>query len=265
MRGYFYKPLRFYTHQFSKKYYLDFSPKSEYFDFDKNNLPKVNYNGEWVIFPVTVMNYFLGVNDTEELSEKHICILNSYIKQNTENNIFLLKHNFFEKNFKQKPIWYSSLPHSILFSLLCRLDDKLLSLLEFGLDFYFNSIFNNEIYNKGIFLEYPKALSQPQNGQMFGLFAYLDGFYKKLVDKSNLEFHIDRSYQLAKKQSYFFGWTKYNNEKIASPFYHNLHINQYKVLMHYDKRFSWLYYKAIFGKIFFPVAIFIKIIQKIAH
>ena len=240
MRGYFYKNLPFRTSIFQRRYYLDFSAKSKYFLFDKKGIPLVIYNKSKVVFPVTVINYFMGLLDSNNLSKIDLINLNRYLDQNIDNeNNFIFKHEFDEKNWGNKSIWYSNLPHAMLFSFLSRLTSNELSNFSYDLEFYFKSLFHNEIYKKGIFIEYPSGKS--------------------------LKFHIDESFILAKDQITPFGWTKYNNDRLASPFYHFLHINQYRVCKDFDLRFKKLYFTALLATIWYPLIIIYKITEKVIN
>lgn len=263
MFGYFYKKLKYRTSNFENKYYLNFKPKINYKYLNEENLPINFYNGDWIIFPITIMNYYLGHLDNESLG-KYLPDLISYFRKNInkEGNL-LFKHNFNEKNWGNKSIWYSNLPHAIFFSIICRIPNS--EIIKFKLDktFIFNSLFQNEIYNNGIFIEYPSIESQPQNGQLFGLFAVFDAFNLNMINKEFLNFHLNSTFNLVSNQFTILGWTKYNNDRIASPFYHFLHINQYKVCIKYDKRFLKFYFKAILGSIFYPLILVYKIIEKL--
>jgi len=266
LRGYFYKNLPFRTSIFQRRYYLDFSAKSKYFLFDKKGIPLVIYNKSKVVFPVTVINYFMGLLDSNNLSKIDLINLNRYLDQNIDNeNNFIFKHEFDEKNWGNKSIWYSNLPHAMLFSFLSRLTSNELSNFSYDLEFYFKSLFHNEIYKKGIFIEYPSTNSQPQNGQLFGLFAVVDAYNKKLISGKSLKFYIDESFILAKDQITPFGWTKYNNDRLASPFYHFLHINQYRVCKDFDLRFKKLYFTALLATIWYPLIIIYKITEKVIN
>lgn len=97
MRGYFYKRLNFRTNVFGEKYYLDFTPKANYYFFDKNGIPLVSYNNNNIYFPVTVINYFIGMLDSNKFTINELKILASFIKQHLNKDGFLLRHDFEEK------------------------------------------------------------------------------------------------------------------------------------------------------------------------
>tara|TARA_Y100001958_G_scaffold159888_1_gene163974 strand:+ start:12409 stop:13227 length:819 start_codon:yes stop_codon:yes gene_type:complete len=261
-RGYFYQRLVYRTHFSKKKYFLNFKGKANYKKFNKYGIPIVSYNGNNILFPISILNYFLGKIDSDSFNNKDIEILNYYIKNYMSNNNLFI-HDFFEKNWKNKPIWYSSLPQSIFFSILIRLDNKKLNKIKISLKKAFNSIFHKKVYSNGIFLEYPNIRSQPQNGQMFGMFALIDAYKISYIDKKNFIFHLNKTYQLSNNQMTWYGWTKYNDYRLSSPFYHLLHIDMYKVLSKYDNRFLKLIKRAKFGWLFYIPVILFKIYEKI--
>lgn len=266
MRGYFYKNLPYRTSIFKRKYYLNFFEKSKYFKFDKNGIPIVYYNGRDIDFPVTVINYYIGLLDCDKLSLSNLSDLNTYLNKHIgEQNKFLFNHDFDEMNWGNKAIWFSNLPHAMLFSFLCRLNPNELNVFSNNLMFYFDSIFQKEIYEDGIFIEYPCINSQPQNGQLFGLFAMFDAFNVNMLSKEKLDLHINKSLLLAQSQMTFLGWTKYNGNRLASPFYHFLHLNQYRVCENYDSRFRKLYLRALIGIIWYPIVVIFKITKKVIN
>lgn len=266
MRGYFYKRLNFRTNVFGEKYYLDFTPKANYYFFDKNGIPLVSYNNNNIYFPVTVINYFIGMLDSNKFTINELKILASFIKQHLNKDGFLLRHDFEEKNWNNKPIWYSNLPHAMLFSLLIRINIRIdiEKYLGKDLNFFYNSLFSKKIFDKEnfIFVEYPSISSQPLNGQMFGLFAVYDAYQNQLEVKVNFVKAINSTLILLKKQITFFGWTMYNENRLASPFYHFLHISQFKVCEKIDSRFAKYRYKAQFALIFYPFVIIYKLYKK---
>jgi hypothetical protein len=264
IRGYFYQRLKFRTSKYLKNYYLDFSGKSNYDFFDEYDLPVVNYHGQVITFPVTTINYFLGTLDSNCWSNYHTNKLNEFLKVNSSEN-GLLAHDFDERNWGNKRIWFSSLPQSMLFSLICRLESLNLSGCVLSKEKAFSLMLRSEIYNEKIFYEYPAIKSQPQNGQLFGCLAILDAYHNNLIDKKFLIGILNASYNLCRSQQSFWGWTLYNNNKLASPFYHFLHIDLYKVVEFYDKRFFLLRIIAQFAIIFYPFAVAIKLYEKIKY
>lgn len=268
MRGYFYKNLYFRTDILSSKYYLNFSPKAKYYLFNKNGIPIVKYNKKLIVFPITIFNYFLGLVDSNSFKKSHFQTLKKYINNQYSNGKFLIKHEFDELNFGNKSIWYSNLPHSILFSLMVRINLSDVFIGEYAqkLKFFYDSIFQKEIFNKKstIFIEYPSIKNQPLNGQIFGLFAVYDAVQMGLEkDKLFFEKIINSTLKLTKKCTTLYGWSKYNSDRISSPFYHFLHISQLRVCEKLDKRFRVYRIKYQIAIIFLPFVLIIKVLQKI--
>ncbi|MDA7805100.1 D-glucuronyl C5-epimerase family protein [Schleiferiaceae bacterium] len=265
MRGYFYKRLKFRTAKFGVKYYLDFSPKADYYLFDDRGLPMVRYGAELIDFPVTVINFYLGKLDDGKFEPKDLVKISEYVDKHTVDGEFLFCHDFEEKNWKNEPIWFSNLPHAMLFSLLVRvgLNYDIGEYFNRELAYFYNSLFKAEIFDKEnwIFLEYPSIQSQPLNGQLFGLFAVYDAYQNDMEIEQNYLRAVNASLQLLKDQITFFGWTKYNEYRLASPFYHFLHISQLKVCEKLDSRFLTYRLRAQIAVIFYPFVVVYKIIK----
>lgn len=269
MRGYFYKRLKFQRNTFSKKkYYLNFTPKAKYFLFDKSGLPINIYSGKEIYFPITIINYYMSLIDTNNFDSNKWNLFFDYIKLNIKNNQFLFKHYFFEKNWKNEPIWFSNLPHAILVSILFRIKDKFDIKKKCGKDisFFYDSLYQDEIFDKltNIFVEYPSIKSQPINGQIFGLFAVYDAYQNNYENYEKLRLITDSTLKLINSQITFFGWTMYNEYRVASPFYHILHIDQLKVCVKIDERFKKYYIRAKIAIIFYPFIVIYKIIERIS-
>lgn len=261
LRGYFYQRLPFRTAGLIEKYYLKFNGKAKYQNFDQYGVPIVIYHGKRIYFPVTIANYFLGKIDSCNFNREDYSLVLRYLEESTEEN-GLIRHDFDEKTFGNDKVWYSHLAQSMFYSLLVRMElsgfpvsPKILSLFE-------NSLFENAIYRDGIFVEYPKVEDQPQNGQMYGIFALLDMYHLNKISLEFLNFHLQKTYSLAVSLIHPLGWTYYSKFRISSPFYHRLHLDMYRVLIEYDKRFRILYIRGLFGFLFYPYFLIIKIGQK---
>ena len=199
LRGYFYQRLRFRTPYFGPKYYLDFTGKSDYKFLDKDGLPKVNYHGDIIEFPVTTLNFFLGILDKGIWIKSHTQKLELFISRNLSDN-GLISHNFDERNWGNNAMWYSSLAQSMLFSLLCRLNHNGIHLSNCSLQKALLAMLDRNVYREGIFLEYPAVDSQPQNGQMFGCFAMLDAREQGLITKEEMKQSIGKTFELCSIQ-----------------------------------------------------------------
>jgi hypothetical protein len=261
LRGYFYQRLPFRTSKLGDKYYLKFNGKAHYKVFDDAGIPLVKYHGKMIYFPVTIANYFLGKLDSGVFNELDSNNIYNYLEEFTDSN-GLIRHNFDEINFGNRKVWYSHLAQSMFYSLLIRMELagfqvslKYLVLLQ-------DSLFHRDIYRKGVFVEYPTVENQPQNGQMFAMFALLDMYHLKKIPEEVLEFHMHKSYDLALSLIHPLGWTYYSKFRLSSPFYHRLHLDMYRVLFEYDNRFKTLYYRGLLGFLFYPYFLTKKIIEK---
>lgn len=264
LRGYFYQRLPYRTAFFTKNYYLKFSGKANYKILDDTGIPLVVYHGKIIYFPVTIANYFLGKIENGSFNRADSENILNYL-QSSIGHEGLIRHNFDERNFGNRKVWYSHLAQSMFYSLLVRMEllgfqvpSNHLSLLE-------DSLFQQHIYRRGIFVEYPAVEDQPQNGQMFGMFALLDMYHLKRIPEEVLKFHMQISYDLALSLIHPLGWTYYSKGRVSSPFYHRLHLDMYRVLLEYDIRFKWLYLRGLFGFMFYPYFLIRKIIQKYAR
>jgi hypothetical protein len=261
VRGYFYQRLPFRTAKLAENYYLKFSGKAHYKLFDETGIPLVMYHGKMIYFPVTIANYFLGKLESGSFNEVDCKNILRFLKESSDYN-GLIHHDFDELNFGNRKVWYSHLAQSMFYSLLIRMElagyqvpSNYLGLLE-------DSLFQNDIYRRGVFVEYPAVEDQPQNGQMYGMFALLDMYHLKRIPEEVLNFHMNISYDLALSLIHPLGWTYYSKFRVSSPFYHRLHLDMYRVLLEYDNRFKSLYLRGLLGFLFYPYFLTKKIIQK---
>ena len=205
-------------------------------------VPKVRTEkGEDIIFPVAVFQYGLGAYDLflSTGNEKYLKKFNQCVKWTFENQESNGAWNNFFFYYPEHP--YGSMAQGEGASLLLRAykeygDLKYLKAGERALDFMIKPIQDGgtaEYSNADIIMHEYTHREAVLNGwifSLFGLFDYeiatcFDGKYHEVLEKS-----IDTliKYTPCFTLSY---WSGYDLKgRIASPFYHHLHIAQYKAL-----------------------------------
>lgn len=261
-----------------KGYYNDLREKVIKENIDIDKLPKTELpNGKKIDFSIAIFQYGLGAYDLYlETNQK------DYYLRFMKSVIWAEKHQDSNGGWKtfiheaNNP--YSSMAQGEGISLLLRAyqetkKNKYLNMATKAINFMQKNIDENGCaeYNLGdIYLkEFPEK-STVLNGWIFSLFGIYD--YLLLVDDCNIKSFFDSSLQTLIKRLPDFDngyWSKYDlSKKIASPFYHNLHIELLlvlyeltgeKALKKYSKKFAYYNNKKI-NKIF---AFIRKAIQKI--
>lgn len=225
-------------------YYNDMTEKvsMEPHLLDTNQLPHTQQpDGRSIIFPVAVFQYALGCYDLFLLTKDERyrikfwqCVDWTYIHQDQ-----MGRWDNFSFVYPNNP--YGAMAQGEAVSVLVRAyketgDAKYLSAAKFGIDFMLQSISDGGTtrYAKGeiIFLEYTH-LPAVLNGWIFawfGLYDYVlaskdhDYYYNIL----NLACNSLMQYLPKFRNNY---WSKYDLDyRIASPFYHNLHIAQMEAM-----------------------------------
>ena len=222
-----------YSKKAIKGYYNDFTNKILKGGLADDELPKTEMpNGETIDFSIAIFQYGLGAYDL-------------YLENNDEKyyNIFLNAVNWATKNQKNNGGWvtfkenenpYSAMAQGEGVSLLLRAykktnNKKYFDLAKNAIDFMLVDINNNgcTLYdNDDIFLkEYPNK-PVVLNGWIFSLFGLYDYCLvskdKKTKDFLNKTINTLKKYMDKYDNGY---WSMYDlGNKIASPFYHSLHI-----------------------------------------
>lgn len=243
-------------------------------------LPKYPGNdGIYRIFPIGIFQYGLGAYDLylENKDEKYLKKFKLCVDWTFDNQ----KRNGGWKTFEyETPLTpYSSMAQGEAISLMVRAyafykDKKYLATIERAISFLMTPIENggvtlyenNNVYLKE-FVDRPVVL----NGWIFSIFGLYDYLLIYPKNKKVKKFYLDTVETLKNNLSkYDLGyWSKYDvNKRIASPFYHELHIAQLNVLYdlteiasfkEYADRFAY-YNKNKFYKI---KAFMLKVVQKI--
>ena len=242
-----------------KGYYNDLTEKvTKLQEIGKNNLPFLNTeDGRKIEFPIQIFQYGLGaydlylINQDESMLDKFYCSVNWAIENQGNNG----EWNSFGYKYPDAP--YSSMAQGEGASLLLRAyvetkKDLYLNAAKKALEFMLISNKNGgtALYrdNEIFLLEYT---CQPVilNGWIFSIFGLID--YLKISPNDE---YIKNKYEI--------------KDRIASPFYHKVHINQLKVLYKITNREIFNEYSKKFERyknnIFFRAkALMIKIMQKI--
>ena len=271
-------------------WYLDYSgivdvtQSGFYGRLDKNGIPLVDYdklyeNNRWYFnnykntefgvhyTPITIAQYGLGLffhyNRTKD-SNTGILIercADWFVNNIKEKGLCgFWEHTWAEPVYNIKPPWISAMAQGEAISLLLR------AFQEFKKDEYFttaekafNSFMDSDVvyrdeHNDIWFEEYPtKPPSHVLNGFIFALFGIFD-FYRVTKNKKSLKLWSEGIKTLEKNiERYDSGyWTRYDLlfRRITSEAYHNIHINQVKVLYEltgvnkfYDTYIRWEGYK----------------------
>lgn len=267
-----------------KGYYNDLTNKvSEQTILDNNGIPiNTTIAGIKAYFPITIFQYGLGLYDLyliekkDDYREKFMNIVNWAVSNQLENGMWDCMGKLNNQVHKTQ----SSMCQGEGASLLLRAytltnDNKYYSCATKAIDFMLKSI--NEggttlyIDNDIIFQEYVSEYNlSVLNGwifSIFGLYDYTlvnkDKKYSEILKKT---LETLKKYLIKYDRKY---WTNYDTKKtIASPFYHNLHINQLSVLYklfdieefnYYSKKWE-KYQNSKIKKIF---SMFIKLKQKL--
>ncbi len=236
---------KIYSKEEIKGYYSDLTAKVNNEKYVKNNIPLfLNQNNELEEFSIMIFQYGLGAYDlylqkinVKDNFEKFRATLNWAVEKQLDNGAWV--------TFKQQENGkvYSSMAQGEGISLLLRgyiefKEDKYFELAKKALQYMMKSVEENgttEYKGNDVYLK--ECIQQGElvilNGWIFSLWGIYD--YLK-IDKDNKE--IKEFYQrtiltLEKELCKFDNgyWSMYDmGEKIASPFYHNLHIQQLKVM-----------------------------------
>jgi len=232
---------KIYSKEHIKGYYNDLSEKARWQDFDNSGIPLVlRDDGSRLYFPIAISQYGLGVYDIYLMTGNR-----AYLKK------FINIANWLLKKQDHKGGWdtietlgckYSAMAQGEGSSVLVRAyqETKEVSLLigaQKAIDLMITSINdggtaeyqNNKVY----FQEYADHnLWTVLNGWIFSIFGLYDitkisseNKYKDLLYKTLSTLKEDINYYDC---SY---WSYYDRSKhLSSPFYHNLHIAQLRVL-----------------------------------
>ena len=264
-----------------KGYYNDLTLKVKNEKYIKDDIPLfLNENNQLEEFPIMIFQYGLGAYDLylqqinkEENLEKFKATLNWAIKNQLENGAWI---TFKER---QNNNIYSSMAQGEGISLLLRgyiefKDEIYFNKARLAIDFLMKPLENkgtslykeDEIYLKE-YMDEPVIL----NGWIFSLWGIYD--YLK-VDKDNdkVKKFYEKTLKTMQEHLKDFDngyWSKYDMDKrITSPFYHNLHIQQLKVMFDITNNQIFKIYAEKFEKyersFFYRKRAFIKkVIQKI--
>ena len=209
---------------------------------DTENLPQLNISeGKLVDFPVAIFQYGLGAYDlylqTKDDRYRRKCVqcaewaINHLDKEGRWNNFFYV--------YPENP--YGAMAQGEGVSLMLRVhiitkDEKYLHASKRAIDYMLKPMEQGGTtnYNKGntIFMEYTH-LPVVMNGWIFAWWGLYD-YVLFTNDKRNYKHVLDKSLSSLMKYLPLFScsyWSKYDSEgKIASPFYHNLHIAQMQAM-----------------------------------
>lgn len=277
-------------------YYIDMRPKYIYAgEFDKNNIPLLDFNGKQCYFPGTIAQYALGnfdiFMDTQENKYFNICencakwFLNNLIENENENFGYINDYDY--GIYKLQKPWFSSISQGLSLSLLSRcysinskkeyleVCDKLLKSYEISSDEKgITALLNGEYFYE----EYPSQTpSYVLNGFIFSLWGLYDYY---LVSGSSKAYDLydkglkslNRNLNLYNIK--FINWSRYDLypfkiKDITSIFYHKLHVEQLKamyLLTDEDiyKKYYTLWEKSKSNKFTYIIATMYKIIHKIS-
>ncbi len=246
----------------------------------EGELPQYPGNdGVYKIFPIGVFQYGLGAYDLylETKEEKYLKKFKACVDWTIKNQDNNGGWKTFEYETPNTP--YSAMAQGEAISLLTRAyslykDEQVLELIKKGIDFLMIpvekggvSLYDrNNVYLKE-FVDRPVVL----NGWIFAIFGIYDYLLIFPDDKKAKDFFESTINTLMRKLPEYDlqYWSKYDSEKrIASPFYHELHIAQLKVLYDLTKIDVFKVYSEKFDKynnnMFYKMKAFIfKAIQKI--
>lgn len=267
-----------------KGYYNDLRNKvlSNTALLDENGIPyNINCNDEKVYFPGTIFQYALGLYDlyleknSKEYKENFISIANWTLQNQKENGMWDCMKVLGDKLHQSQSSMCQSQGVSVLIRAytLTKLE-KYLKPIDKATDILVKNKNNGGTcyYNKEkvIFQEYVSEIEQSVlNGWIFSIFGLYD--YYILTKKENIKKIIDATVdtlasELKKYDRKY--WSSYDQVgTIASPAYHDLHIQQLAVLEKMFDKDEFGFYKNKFTKyqrnIFFKsLAILTKIKQK---
>lgn len=238
-------------------YYVDARPNHIYpAEFDENNIPLLNIDGENKYFPVTIAQYALGnfdmYLDTKDEKYFDVCIncANWFVENLGEitPGLYGYINDYDESVYKLKSPWLSTLAQGQVMSLLSRCysvnhNKDYKECAKKLLKSY--TVLNNEkgtlayLNGKYFYEEYPSDTpSFVLNGFIFSLWGLLD-FYKACDSDEAYRLYEQGLESLIQNLQYYdikkIHWSKYDLypfkiENIASIFYHNLHIEQLKAM-----------------------------------
>jgi len=232
-------------------FYIDFSEKINFNGLIDEEIPKVFYGNKYYFNPITICQYALGHYER-------------YLKnkQNSHLEIFLTQAEWLAKNckrgkggcswefgfnfkpYKLKAPWISAMAQGEAIAVLIRASkyqnrDKYLQLSKEALKPFFIHIANGGVRSKvkgrAFYEEYPSANpAHVLNGFIYSLFGILDYTIETKSEDSKELFEEGIDSLVNVLPEYDTGrWSKYDlSEKtnVSSIFYHQLHINQLKVL-----------------------------------
>lgn len=218
--------------EYETKYFLDFSEKANYPLELREGIPILNLKGIDYEFSITILNYGLGLIDSDSHQNKiEILKVYNWLKLNMDNSGGI-------RNFTPLPKyglengWYSCLTQGLCLSFLARCinlgigdDIESKELMKLLFQFMKKPIINQETPFGKILQEFESSETSVLNGYIFGIFGLYD--YAMVTGES--DFYADHIANLKKIIHHFElpgGWTYYNLKGvIASRFYHNLHVN----------------------------------------
>ena len=226
-------------------------------NLESNGIPFLEHSdGSHVQMPTMIFQYGLGAYDLwlirkdREYLDKAILCADWAIEHQEENGAW----STFFYIYPESP--YSSMPQGEAVSLLVRIyketnEDKYMTCAYKALHFMLSDISEGGVsnHNNGdlIFLEYTH-LPVVLNGWIFAAFGLYDA---SLIDKSYKENFLQTINTLARYLPKFDSgyWSLYDIDgKVASPFYHNLHIAQLKALCEVSENETFRYYYKLFGE-----------------
>ena len=232
---------KFYNKKVIKGYYNDLREKVLKSNLEINYLPKTELpNGDVTDFPIAIFQYGLGAYDLflETNKKEYFSMFENaafWAFNNQEKNGGWVTFKYESKN---NP--YSSMAQGEGASLLLRYfyetkNDDYLEKAKKAIEFMKKDINDGgcTLYeDDGVYLkEFPEK-PLVLNGWIFSLFGVYD-YYLVSKDQDIIDF-FNKSIKSMKQviDKYDLGyWSKYDiNKKIASPFYHNLHISLLNVL-----------------------------------
>lgn len=265
-----------------KGYYNDLTEKVLK---DEKHIQNIDYlpileteGGEQVYFPIAIFQYGLGcydcyLNTKEEIYLKKFVTCVDWAEKNQNVNG---SYSTFFFNHPNAP--YSAMSQGEAVSLLLRAykhfeNKKYYRLAHKAIDFMLLSVSNGgtTMYQTQdiLFLEYTH-LPVVMNGWIFALFGLFDWILVCEEERYKKIFNQSIQTLLRKLSEFDCGyWTNYDiKSKIASPFYHNLHIAQMNALkqitgieVFQQYELKWMQYKKSFWKR--TKAFIKKVIQKI--
>lgn len=234
---------KYYSKEKIAGYYNDLSHKVNWsLGFDNNGIPLIqDSEGNKLYFTITIAQYGLGCYDKylETKEKKYLdkfFIISDYLI-NTQDEM-----GGYDVS-KSLACKYSSMAQGEAISVLLRAYSKTneSKYLEKAKNAYMcmirlvdnlgtQRIKNGDIYYEEYALENKEATVL--NGWIFSIFGLID--YFQIVPTKEVERLLKLSIESLYKNLKYYdknGWSYYSlNQKIASPFYHKLHINQLKVL-----------------------------------